>query len=239
MSIVCVVERTSSMAMEVAGWLADRLAMPLFPVHPEPAQQVPVSLAAQARRVGANLIVLPVPAEPTWAWCEEVIALLGDVQLPVLLARESAAFAGWAKGVRALCTVVDFDFTPAAERVVHWVERLALAGPVELVVVHEYESTRSVANAAPYTRAQFARASLERELHARLGPLQGDLMLRVRMEPTRGAPVGTIADRAIEERADLIALPVDPRASEALRSVLGNSACCVLCLPVPGPRLVR
>lgn len=242
MSILCVVEREPGAALAAASWLAERLALPLRPVH---IPNLTPAVAEAAEQAGAELIVVPAPKEPSSHWCSAMLSLLVAARRPVLIARESTAFEGWAKGVRPLSAIADFDFTPSASRVVHWVERLALVGPVELVLVHEYESARAVrsegAGLQSSPHESTIRASLEREVSARMGALQGDLALRVRVEAAGGPRGRTIGDRACEEMTDLIAIAVDVRHLRArglLRDALVGNTCCVLCVPVMPPRML-
>jgi nucleotide-binding universal stress UspA family protein len=165
-----------------------------------------------------------------------------------VFARELAAFAGWAQGTRPLCALVDIDFSPAAERAVHWVERLAMVGPCELVAAHQYMSSRAAGASAAaglqtYASEGRVRASLERELRAFVGPLQGDLVLRSRLEPARQPHADALANMALDERADLLAFAVDVHDSRARRlatrmvgEALSRASCCVLCVPASDPR---
>lgn len=173
----------------------------------------------------------------------ERVALTARV--PVLVVRDAAPFAAWARGERALRLLLGVDWTASSEPPLRWVKRLREAGPCDVCVAHIYyvpearsryglPSQRSIVEPEPE-----AERLLTRDLATRVGDMRGSGTVTFRA----ALGVGRLGDHLLAvaegECADMIVTGTHQRHGLArLGSVSGvvlhYSHASVACVPASG-----
>lgn len=129
---------------------------------------------------------------------------------PVLVVRDAAAFAAWAKGTRALRVVVGADDSPATDSAVRWVSALRAIGPVDLTIGRVYYGDEAhlrygIKRSLSYLdKNPELEMLIERDLRRRFPPLPGAGETFYRAHLGLGRLADHLLELATAERADLV-----------------------------------
>jgi nucleotide-binding universal stress UspA family protein len=130
--------------------------------------------------------------------------------VPTLVVRDAAPIEAWTRGQCALKVFVAFNFTATSEIALDWVRELHALGPCDVVVGYvdwppEQRARLGGTGSLPLVgNLPDVQAVLERDMHARVGKLLGDVPFRLRVEANWGRPDARLARMAAEEGCDLI-----------------------------------
>jgi nucleotide-binding universal stress UspA family protein len=220
-------------------------------------------LLGVADRTGASLVVTAALSRKRTRGDElgshiDRIARRGD--LPVLVVRDPEPFEAWARGARPLRVLLAADLTVSSEGATDWVAALVRAGGCEVIAAHIYwppgeyrrlglRGPRSFVQPDPEVTAALER-DLRARLEARLDPAlaggEGAASLQLRIEPNLGRVADRLADLALEERVDLVAVGAHRRSALARlwegsvsRAVMRDGRLSVACVPAPREALAR
>jgi nucleotide-binding universal stress UspA family protein len=166
-----------------------------------------------AAKHGAQLVVTAAPSQetPFLGMGGTVDRLAQTLEVPLLVARETAPLEAWVRGERPLKVMIGVDRSLPFEAAREWVKRLRKTGPVELVggrVFWAHEESQRLGLENPLGFGEVTpqlRQTLEREATALVEPLAEDgKPVRVRVEVGMGRIADHLVALAAEEKVDLL-----------------------------------
>lgn len=170
------------------------------------------ALSSFAEGQGASAVVVSSQghgAEPLFKLGGTSERVAAACRVPVVVVRDAAPFARWARGEAALRVLLAVDFTPSTDGAIRFARFLRAAGPTDVTVGHVYLlGVSSRYGLEPLEMPVDPEASVEamlgRELARRAGDLGGEGAVVYR--PYQGT--GRIGDHVLElarsEAADLV-----------------------------------
>jgi nucleotide-binding universal stress UspA family protein len=208
-------------------------------------------LTEYAAKIGARLIVVSsLGRRPPEQW------LLGSVAertaqtatVPVLVVRNAAPFASWARGERPLRVLLAVDLSPASEAAIRWVRELQDIGPCHVVVAHSCWPPRErerlgIHGPMPLTELDpEVERVLRRDLASMVGGSFGSGERHLRVEMCLGRADTHLVAMATDEQADLVVVGTRQRRGvdrfwhgSVSRGVLHLAPMSVACVPTPTP----
>lgn len=186
--------------------------------------------------------------------------------VPTLVVRESAPFAAWARGERALKVFVSTDFGSSSDAALRWVAALRELGPCEVIAGHVIwfpeEAARlglshhaGLGGDLPTMHSVLERdlpgmkSILERDLREKATRLLGSNEVSVQVDGNWGRADHPIVGMAMESQADLLVVGTHQRTGlgwlregSVSRGILTYAPMSVACVPTPaasrmeGPR---
>jgi nucleotide-binding universal stress UspA family protein len=206
---------------------------------------IEIAVAHQARLI----VVAPLRDVKQRQW------LLGSVAervaqsspLPVLIVRDSASIAAWAKGERVLRTMVGVEIGATSKAALRWAGDLRAIGRCDLLVTNiawPFAEHLRLGIPSPipldYLRPE-VQELLMRDLRAWAGDMSGDGETTFSTNPGWGRVDMHLAMLAAEAKADLLVVGTHQRAGSARlwqgsvsRGVLHHASCNVACVPRTG-----
>jgi len=172
--------------------------------------------------------------------------LAQHARVPVLVARDAAAFEHWASGTAELSVLLGVDFSRSAGDASGFLTELALLGRCRVTATYLYwppaewrrlglSGIRGFLDKDP----EVSRA-IERDLRARTEELSRSTEVRLRAEPHLGSLGSGLVEMAKQEGAELIVVGSHARNAvrkiwegSVSRGVLEEAAVSVLCVPSP------
>lgn len=165
------------------------------------------AIVAEARKRGADLLVLPAVGRRGGAGvrlgktCERV---LRTTVTPMLVMRDASPLLAWLRGERTLRVLVAYDFTPQADAAVLFAGRLAELGSCQPIAAYVDDPRREAARLGLLDDPARAQDHLRDEIARRLASVLPSLPVGVVVSPHEGDPAERLAHLAERERADLL-----------------------------------
>ena len=130
--------------------------------------------------------------------------------VPTLIVRDAAPFDAWMRGQRPLRVFVAFNMTATSEAALRWARDLQAIGPCDIVVgcvdwPPEQRARLGGGGPLPLVgNSPDVQAILERDVHARVVEVLGELPFLLRVEANWGRPDAHLARMATDQDCDLV-----------------------------------
>lgn len=209
-----------------------------------------VVLLAAATVRGARLVVVGAlggRGGSLWRLGSTADRVAQTSRFPVLVVREAASIAEWARGRRALEVLVGVDRTPSSDAAVGWVGEIESPGRCRVTCGHVYwppeaRGKQRAGEGLPIgTGHAEVEAALASELRARIEPLRGGRPFELRLLGGLGRPADHLVSMAETARADLVVVGANRRTllsrfwhGSVSRGVIDQAAVNVVCVTDPG-----
>lgn len=153
--------------------------------------------------------------------------------IPTLVVRPSGRLASWIRGEHSLKVLVGYDFSPASDTALGWVNQLREIGKCQVTVLYSNwppDEARRLGYEGPLPLAanpKRIQENLQRDLKKRVATFLPKQDLTTMVEPGWGHPEGYLFQMASRERVDLIVVGTHQRRGLG-RVLLGSVSRAVL-----------
>jgi nucleotide-binding universal stress UspA family protein len=171
--------------------------------------------------------------------------------IPTLVVRPKGRLASWIRGEHPLKILVGYDFSPASDATLNWVNQLTEIGKVQTTVLYSSwppDEARRMGYEGPLpliTNPAEVEKKLERDLKKHVTKLLPNPNVKVFVEPGWGTPEGYLFEIASRQKVDLIVVGTHQRhglgrvlLGSVSRAVLHHAKVAVAVIP-PAEAAVR
>jgi len=147
--------------------------------------------------------------------------------VPTLVVRPGGRLGSWLRGEHPLKILIGYDFSPASDAALEWVNQLREIGKCELTVLYSTwlpDEARRLGHQWSLPSAASSKQdhdNLERDLKKRVALCLPVRHVNTKVEPGWGRPEGYLFQTATREHADLIVVGTNQRAGVG-RFLLGS-----------------
>ena len=137
--------------------------------------------------------------------------------IPTLVVRPGGRLPSWIRGDHPLKILVGYDFSPASDAALSWVNQLCEIGTCEVRVLYSNwppDEARRMGYEGPLSLTSNPKGiqkNLERDLKKRIAKFLPKQEVNATVEPGGGTPEGYLFQMAIEQRVDLLVVGTHQR----------------------------